>query len=1044
MYRSVLISSISLPLLAGLAFICGLDAQEPKLPTDAEVKALQSKYQAERRDLLKTGIDKRFPPDLLKRAEDLAGRADKALIDGRLFQASEDYRQARWMLPYQPPQVPAKHVARILGTLRFRHNGEVTAIAFSPDGKFLASAGKDHTVKIWDLENGHERVSYTGHTTSVWAIAFSPDGTAIASGAAEPDIRLWDPMTGKDQRTITGNGAYIYSLAYMPDGKYLVSGQARKELKDNDLLCIHEVDSGKLVRTTSDFRTKPHSLSFSPDGSLLAVATSHGEIRLFNCAQLLTHPAYWTQQHDSKDDWGCQAAISPDNRTLIRCGEDGVKLYKVPQPKDRFEPKDESKILSLGQNRGICATFSRDGKTIIVGCNDGVIRLFDAGTITPTGLHKGHAGPVTAIAINPAGNILASAGSDHTVRLWQNEVAMPARDYAGHEGSVWKSSFSPDGRRIVSASADRSVRIWDVAGAALIHKLIGHTAPVTGALFSPDGKFIASAGGDRVIKIWDAESGKHLHDLPGHASTITCLDFSSDGKKLATGGIDRKLKVWDLEERKELLHIENGTFPAAVVFSPNGKQIASGNVDASIKFYDAGSGKLQSSWSAHGSSVTGLAYSPDGKMLASSGADQLARIWNVAKPGAALMTLTGHNGPVSGVAFRKDGRHVATCGSDMLVRLWKLDDNGSEIQAFRGHKDWLTSVNFSKDGYYLVSSGVDRIIKVNEITTQDIPIVSEQIGNVMSVAVSPDGKYIASGGTDRTIKIWDRATGGSVANLLGHEGAITALVFSADSKRLISGCEAVIQGGKTRQAPGLKVWDIATAREIEMQPAQQQNWARLSVYAALLSIAPDDSKLFMWQVGGEEQEKSTRVSAYDLAMGTLLFTFVDPGREVRAAALSANGKTMAIASKEGTVRLFDLDKKGQGFPGGDWFLYEKDDSPTDIALSSNGDFLVAGSVSGEIRICKVAGKEVVHSIRAHKGAIQCCLVSPDGKTVASAGQDNLVKLWDLTSGKELRSWSMEAPGSPTSRVVTYMTFTPDSKQLVTSNGNTTLYVLELP
>src|SRR5262249_42572937 len=156
----------------------------------------------------KTGAVKRFLPILFAKAEAMAQRADDAATQGRFVQASELLRQARWQLPYQSPYVPQDHVARVLGNLRLRHGQEINDVAFSPDGKLLATASRDRTVKIWDLANGHELLTYAGHTDQVRTLAFTPDGKLIASGGGDRDVRLWDPLTGKDVRTLKGEGAY--------------------------------------------------------------------------------------------------------------------------------------------------------------------------------------------------------------------------------------------------------------------------------------------------------------------------------------------------------------------------------------------------------------------------------------------------------------------------------------------------------------------------------------------------------------------------------------------------------------------------------------------------------------------------------------------------------------------------------------------------------------------------------------------------------------------------------------------------------------------
>src|SRR5262245_62041225 len=232
-----------------LAALCtlALYSQQTKPPNAEEVKALQSKFRQERDQVIKTGAGKRFLPILLDKAEDFGKRADAALDAGRLLQASELFRQARWQLPYQSAQVP-EHVSRILGNLRLRHGQEINDVAFSKDGRRLATASKDRTVKIWDMENGHELLTYFGHKDHVRAVAFSPDGKTIASAGAEADIKIWDPASGKDVRTIKGKGTYVTSLAFSPDGKYVVVSNEDRAVR------LYETASGNLKREFADFR----------------------------------------------------------------------------------------------------------------------------------------------------------------------------------------------------------------------------------------------------------------------------------------------------------------------------------------------------------------------------------------------------------------------------------------------------------------------------------------------------------------------------------------------------------------------------------------------------------------------------------------------------------------------------------------------------------------------------------------------------------------------------------------------------------------------
>jgi WD40 repeat protein len=553
--------------------------QETRPPTADEVRAQQAKFREERDLLVKTGAARRFVPILLEKAEEFGKRADAALAAGRLGQAADLFHQARWQLPYQSPMVP-DHVSGILGSMRLRHSQEITDVAFSPDGKRLATAGKDRFVKIWDMENGHELLTYKGHTDSVRCLTFNPQGTLIASAGDDADVRLWDPVSGKDVRTMKGKGTYVTSLVFSRDGKHVFAAADDKAVR------IYEVQTGTLKREITDFGLIVHKLAFSPDGAILAAGVGNGQIRLWEYPKLITNvtqPEYWAKQDfagPSRD-----IVFSPDNRTMARVGDEGVKLYNTPLPDSPVFVNAHRLLIQLPEpgNPYKCAVFSKDGKTLFTGGKDGVIRMWDPDTGQPTGTFKGHTGEIRALVFNPAGTLLASGSADFTARLWPFDMVLQSRDFKGHGGAVWSAAFSPNGQRLVSASSDKTVRIWDTASGKVLHLLEGHDGAVTVALFSPDGKTVLSGGSDKLLRLWDAANGKSLQLFKGHDGTITAVDFHPDGRRFASGGSDKQIRIWDLPvaqasplvpPRKEPRIINTPSVITALAYTPDGKQLA--------------------------------------------------------------------------------------------------------------------------------------------------------------------------------------------------------------------------------------------------------------------------------------------------------------------------------------------------------------------------------------------------------------------------------------------------------------------------------------
>ena len=568
-------------LLAFLAFATFAHGQDTQLPTVDDVKSLRVKFEEERAAALKAGADKRFMPGLVDRATTMANKAEAAREAGRLLQASEFYRQARWQLPYLSPKLP-EHVSRVLGNFRLRHGMDITCVAYSPDGKYLASGSRDRFVKIWDLANGRETVAYAGHADVIHALAFSPDGKAVASSGNGPEIRLWSPEDGKEIRKFDGSGKDVKAIAFSKDGKYLISGQTSKAGGSGGIVAVHEVATGQLTREVRDFGNLVSCVAFNAKGNILAVGVGTGLLRLYEFPKMVDQPdqpEYWTHQ----DNYGgtYDIAFSPDDRLLIRTGADGIKIYPLAQPGAAFQAAAPLRTLgNLGGIRYTVCHVSANSKTLFAGDSAGTLRSFDLETGQLIGELKGHTGEIRNMAMQPRGGQLATAGSDYMIRLWDFDVVMQARDFVGHEGPVWSAAFSPDGRRVVSASADQTLRVWDVLDAASVRVLKGHGGPVTMALFTPDGKKIISAGVDRTIKIWDAETGNITQELTGHIGTITALAVSDDGKLIVSGGADRMVKAWDVASGKVLLSVAgHDAVVAAVAIHPDGKRIAVGSVD---------------------------------------------------------------------------------------------------------------------------------------------------------------------------------------------------------------------------------------------------------------------------------------------------------------------------------------------------------------------------------------------------------------------------------------------------------------------------------
>ncbi len=293
------------------------------------------------------------------------------------------------------------------------HTAGVNAVAFSPDGKTVATGSWDETIRLWDVATGGEIRQLLGHLRSVHAVAFSPDGTALASGALR--TKLWDLTAGKEIATLNGYGGTVTSVTFSPDGMTVASGSLDHRVG----LWRLSPENGWEIHATLDAHTHGvRSVAFSPVGSVLASAGQDKTIRLWDLATGDIVRVMGQEDHI----FYCSVAFSPDGRTLASGNADGsITLWDV----------------NTGE---VIRTIFRQGPQN----------------------WNGHTASALSIAFSPDGRFLASGSQDRTIKLWEVDTGDILQTLTEHGNTVHSVAFSPDGTLLASASTDQTAKLWDL------------------------------------------------------------------------------------------------------------------------------------------------------------------------------------------------------------------------------------------------------------------------------------------------------------------------------------------------------------------------------------------------------------------------------------------------------------------------------------------------------------------------------------------------------------------------------------------------------